>query len=121
MAQVEVRGRVTDAFTKEPVPYVYISAVGDTSFAFTDSEGFFTILLDRRAATLTALNEGYLPANVSIQPIEDLFVTFELTASADQMSLEGGLGAGAAESVRKASLSMLKKRRANNESTHPFY
>ncbi len=119
LAQTEIHGRVIDAFTREPVPYAYVSSSNDTAFAFSDDDGFFTITVNHRAHSLTAMHSGYLSETVSFRHIEDLFIQFELTASAEKMTGEADVsGMEAAESfIRK----IFDNRQKNNPVLNDFY
>lgn len=84
----EITGRVTDAFTKEPLQFVYISATGDTCFAFSDSKGRYKITVTSKSGELRAVNKGYLPVTIPIKSHNKLVINFEMNASAVKMASE---------------------------------
>jgi hypothetical protein len=84
----EITGKVTDALTRAPIQYAYISTVKDTAFAFSDADGNFTIHISKSATSLAALADGYITDTIPVKNIHNLTVFFELTANASQLASE---------------------------------
>ncbi len=116
---IQISGRVVDVFTREPVPYSYITAEDDTVFAFSDNYGNYKITVSYKTKSLTALHSGYNPETIQIKPANPLTVNFELTASAGVLKKEANIaGKRAAESfVRK----IYDNREVNNPLLNEFY
>lgn len=82
----KVRGRVVDAQSGEPIPYVSVFFDGTSIGVTTDEEGRYYIeTRDTAAVMLTAQILGYLPASARIAPGAFSELNFALEADVDML------------------------------------
>lgn len=83
----KVKGRVLDADTGEPMPFVGVYFDGTTIGVSTDMEGNFSLeTRDRSAQILTAHILGYEPQSFAIVPGSFSEVNFSLRIASDQLN-----------------------------------
>jgi len=81
-----VTGKVTDAASKQPIPFVTISFPGATHSVYTDAAGKFTISSVTPYTHLKASHIGYKDANLVIVPSTEQAVNIVLSPQATQLS-----------------------------------
>jgi len=74
----QVRGRVIDACTKEPLPFVNIIFSGKNIGTTTDFNGKFSIVTQWASNSLTASFIGYDKQTITIVPQKSQVINFEL-------------------------------------------
>lgn len=77
----QVRGRVIDANTKEPLPFVNIVFSGKNIGATTDFNGKFSIITQWASNSLTASFIGYEKQTIAITPEKSQVINFKLKLS----------------------------------------
>ncbi len=65
---VELRGRVTDSQTGEPLPGASVVVAGTTRGTATDTQGYYTLHIDRGRQTLRVTSIGYLTGETIVEP-----------------------------------------------------
>ncbi len=76
--QTTVKGKVTDASSGDPIPFVNITLVGSMSGTTTDFEGNFTLKFSQRADTVVATYIGYKTKKKPLTKAGTQVVNFQL-------------------------------------------
>jgi len=84
-SQTSISGRVTDATTGDPLPYVAIRGVGVQLGAVTDFDGYYSIETDQLLDTLLAAYMGYTSIKQAVIPNTTQRIDFALTESASAL------------------------------------
>lgn len=118
-AQAIITGKVLDAFTREPVPYAFVTALNDTAFVFADGKGNFNLAVSYSVTALTATAKGYMPVTLSLARIPGYHVIFELTSSAQTMQQEARKTGS--DIIEKYVNRIFQNRESNNPVFNDFY
>ncbi|MCL4638888.1 MULTISPECIES: DUF5686 and carboxypeptidase-like regulatory domain-containing protein [Olivibacter] len=81
-----VRGVITDAATKETLPYVSILIPGTTIGTSADDEGHFSIKIDGNYSKLRFAYIGYVTVEKDIKPGEDQVVNVQMKVDARMLN-----------------------------------
>ena len=84
-SQTTITGRVTDAITGDPLPYVAIRGVHIQLGAVTDFDGYYTIETDKEPDSLLAAYIGYTTVKTAVVLNADQRIDFALTESASSL------------------------------------
>ena len=79
-AQVELKGRVVDDRTLEPLAFVHILAEGAREGTTTDINGQFAIQVDDPSIALQFSYVGYAPLRITVDPAEPILIRMQRTA-----------------------------------------
>jgi hypothetical protein len=84
-AQTTVSGRIIDAGSGEPLPYVAIRGIGVKVGAVTDFDGYYKITTELEVDTLIASYMGYQPIKKEILQARSQIINFSLTEQASSL------------------------------------
>jgi len=84
-AQTTVSGRVIDAGSGEPLPYVAIRGIGVKVGAVTDFDGYYKITTELEVDTLIASYMGYQPIKKEVLQTRSQTINFSLTEQASSL------------------------------------
>lgn len=102
MAQYTVSGTISDARTKEALPFSNVLIQGTATGAVSDIDGKFTVEIPgNQEATLIISSIGYLSQNVKVSP-SNTTLTIELRE--DATNLEEVIVTGLASSIKRSNL-----------------
>jgi len=76
--QFKISGKVTDAVSREPIPFVYILLQGKNIGTTTDFEGKYQLLTNILSDTLVATSIGYQTAKKKLLRVEGQVINFVL-------------------------------------------
>lgn len=84
-AQTEVKGRVTDARTREPLPFANVLFTGTSIGVTTDFDGNFRLVSSENHKSVTVSYIGYIKATRAIRPGESQVVEIKLEEDAESL------------------------------------
>lgn len=84
-AQTTITGRVTDAATGEPLPYVALRGASVTAGAITDFDGYYSIETDQHIDTLIAAYMGYTAVKQAVEINKEQRIDFSLSEAASTL------------------------------------
>lgn len=84
-AQTTISGRVIDAGSGEPLPYVAIRGIGVKVGAVTDFDGYYKITTELEVDTLIASYMGYQPIKKEVLQARSQTINFSLTEQASSL------------------------------------
>ncbi len=84
-AQTTIIGRVIDAGSGEPLPYVAIRGVGVKVGAVTDFDGYYKITTELRVDTLISSYMGYQPVEKKVPQVGYQTINFSLSEQASSL------------------------------------
>lgn len=84
-AQTVITGKVTDATTGEPLPYVAVRGIGIKVGAITDFDGFYTIKTDEKVDSIIATFLGYSPVQKKVAYQQKQEINFSLLEEASSL------------------------------------
>lgn len=84
-AQQTIKGKVTDAASGDPIPFVNITFVGVTSGTTTDFDGNYSIRISSKADSIVATYIGYKRRSKKLDAGAALVVNFQLEEAATSL------------------------------------
>ncbi|MBW3544165.1 MAG: DUF5686 and carboxypeptidase regulatory-like domain-containing protein [Bacteroidetes bacterium] len=84
-AQTEVKGRVTDALTKEPLPFANVLFSGTTVGVTSDFDGYFLLSSPQHFDSITVSYIGYKKYSRAIRPGQKQVVEIQLQEDAENL------------------------------------